>query len=239
MRLRQCPLLTPSSEQVTPGLAFQAGFTGGFIAKAKARAEAATAKAGAPSFTRYNDDGTCTGKLGGEHKVILVSCTAVSKLRAALEQTELVDFRDQRTMVRGAYTPHITIHEWDDRVHLLAKPVEGGRLVLRRLAPGKKEDLRMDVTTSCCGAYYRGKAVCAPVRQPRALSSSPRREYVSLEAMYCQPRSDSPYVRRWARRIKDAPHQACMHPVANADYGCETTPVTCQYTIFLECSERV
>ena len=72
--------------QRSAGLTFQAAFTDEppparqYIAEFKERAAAITAEGGAPSFTRYNGDGSVTGKLG-EHKNILVSCAAVAHLR--------------------------------------------------------------------------------------------------------------------------------------------------------------
>ena len=55
------------------------------------------------NFQRFSADGTCTGLLGQNNRVILVSCKAVGLMRSYLESRELgiVQFRDQRTELRG------------------------------------------------------------------------------------------------------------------------------------------
>jgi hypothetical protein len=83
-------------------------------------------------FHSFNSDGSCTGVLD-QHKVILVSSSAVRIWRYLLQNSELVSHRHPQTMVYGKYVAHMTIGDFENRTHLVGKRVEGGRLVLKRL----------------------------------------------------------------------------------------------------------
>jgi hypothetical protein len=95
------------------------------------------------SFNRSNKNGTITGDLNKNPlksvRVMLVGSSEIAKLRKALEPFD--SKRDQRTMTKSKYIPHIAIKQWSDATNLAHGTVlTSTRIVIRNHTDRSKEE---------------------------------------------------------------------------------------------------